>query len=120
MRKIVSAIILVKGKNLLVREKGEVHYKNVGGGVDEGETEEAALRREFKEELSGAEIKSFSYSHEQTRTTKSGTYDVRYYEVSIDGTPAPGRDTEEVRFFDPAFAKSRDYYIRPEDIPQSA
>src|SRR3989338_4908810 len=105
MKRIASAIIEVSGENLLVREPGEDHYKNVGGAVNGGETLEDALIREFSEEISGARIRSMAYSHTEISESRSGQYEVNYFRVEIDGSPSPGKDIAEVRLFEKDFAK---------------
>src|SRR5437899_1133034 len=60
LRKRASAVIFKDGKVLLIKrvKPGVEYYIFPGGGVDEGESIEEALKREVNEELS-LEVKKF-------------------------------------------------------------
>lgn len=47
----VAAIVIQNNKFFLVRKKGKDIWTNLGGHLEEGETEEQALLREIKEEM---------------------------------------------------------------------
>lgn len=63
--RISSRCILIENRNVLLiyRERdGEKYYVFPGGGIEEGETKEACIKRECKEELGIAiEIKKYVY-----------------------------------------------------------
>ena len=63
--RISSRCILIENRNVLLiyRERdGEKYYVFPGGGIEEGETKEACIKRECKEELGiDIEIKKYVY-----------------------------------------------------------
>ena len=63
--RISSRCILIENRNVLLiyRERdGEKYYVFPGGGIEEGETKEACIKRECKEELEiDIEIKKYAY-----------------------------------------------------------
>lgn len=66
--RISSRCILIENRNVLLiyRERdGEKYYVFPGGGIEEGETKEACIKRECKEELGiDIEIKKYVYEVE--------------------------------------------------------
>ncbi len=84
IRKTIQAVIFSKDdkdKILLVKKldqkKPEYHWRLLKGGIEEGETEEQALKREIGEEIGLRDMKildraySYSYVFENTRQTVS-------------------------------------------------
>ena len=84
IRKTVQAVIFSgdgEKKILLVKKldqkKPEYHWRLLKGGIEEGETEEQALKREIGEEIGLKDIKildrvySYSYVFENTKQTVS-------------------------------------------------
>ncbi|MBI4010078.1 MAG: NUDIX hydrolase [Candidatus Aenigmarchaeota archaeon] len=103
IRKTVQAVIFsVNGekKILLVKKldqkKPEYHWRLLKGGVEEGETEEQALKREIQEEIGLKDVKildriySYSYAFEDTKQT------VSTYLVEADPKEPIILDTKEV------------------------
>ncbi len=64
IEQIAHAIIIRDGKYLAVREKKDSYWKLPGGGIEEGETPEQALRRELAEEIGITEISELRKVHE--------------------------------------------------------
>ena len=62
MQKRVRGILIKDGMIALIKRTrdGETFYVFPGGGVEEGETEEQALKREIKEELEEKRVRYLS------------------------------------------------------------
>ena len=103
IRKTVQAVIFSvndEKKILLVKKldqkKPEYHWRLLKGGVEEGETEEQALKREIQEEIGLKDVKildriySYSYAFEDTKQT------VSTYLVEADPKEPIILDTKEV------------------------
>lgn len=95
--RIVSALILDDaGRTLMVRKRGTEALIQPGGKIEPGETPEAALARELREEL-GCNLGRAEYVgtytapavHEPGRHVES-----RLFRVEIDGTPEPGEEID--------------------------
>ena len=104
LRKRVSAVIVKNGKILLIRrvKPGEEYFIIPGGGVDEGETQEEALIREVKEELTLDVVKhKFLFSIEnievpQKITIHKGNRNEHFYLIEEHtGTPEIGGPEKE-------------------------
>ena len=92
----MAAIILNKGKLLVVKEFNENHYHTAGGGVEEGEDLEKALRRELSEEI-GVEVKSVEYFGKFMGKTYDGDeLLLNTFITEISGEPRPGAEIENI------------------------
>ncbi|MCI4464207.1 MAG: NUDIX hydrolase [Thermoproteus sp.] len=113
----VGAVVLREGSVLLVRRgapPGRGKWSVPGGLVELGETPEEAVGRELLEEtgLRGAVRGLFGvYQYVE----RDGHGRVRYHFILLDylidpegGTPRPGTDAEDARFFDLADALKLD------------
>lgn len=104
LRQRVSAVILKDKSILLIKriKPGQEYYIFPGGGVEEGETLEEALRREVAEELSLKVIKGrpiFSLTNlpiPEMITVHKGNRDENYFLVrEYDGIPEIGGPEKE-------------------------
>lgn len=100
----VDAIIIYEGKLVLIKRKNEPHkgmYALPGGFMDIGETIEAAVVREAKEEtsLDVEIIKMVGIYSEPTRDSRGHTVSVCYL-VRGHGTPKAASDAKELELFD--------------------
>src|SRR5687767_1900345 len=93
IKKAVAVVIEDDKGNILLTQRGRISrdefekWENCGGAVDEGETEEEAIKREVMEELGCVlEIKSVLYK--DSFTTDSGaTWEVTIFSGKLDGEP---------------------------------
>jgi 8-oxo-dGTP diphosphatase len=97
-----AGVIIKDKKFLVVREKGEDVWKNVGGKLEDGETPEECLRREIKEEL-GIELKEdpmqyFSLPTTQAVSDPTVSLDIHLYRCVPDGEPSPNGEIEELHW----------------------
>ena len=92
----VAAIIINKGKLLMLKGRGYDELWTPGGKIEPGETEEDCLKREVAEEI-GVKIKDFNFFKEYSgksfyqpsRITKQ-----KIYIVSISGEIKPDKEIE--------------------------
>jgi len=95
-KKRVGAIIIQKGKLLLVRGKG---FKElwIPGGKIEAESEEECLKREIKEEI-GVTIKNIKFFGEfSSPSFYSQTFTInRIYLGEINNNPTPQNEIEDI------------------------
>lgn len=92
-KKAVAVVIEDDKGNILLTQRGRISrdefekWENCGGAVDEGETEEEAIKREVMEELGCVlEIKSVLYK--DSFTTDSGaTWEVTIFSGILDNEP---------------------------------
>ncbi|MBI3334349.1 NUDIX hydrolase [Candidatus Pacearchaeota archaeon] len=75
MQQVIDAIVLEYGKLLLFRKKGL--WILPGGKLEEGESDEACLRREVAEESSGTEIRNLQLYKEFTGISPNRRLPVR-------------------------------------------
>ena len=72
-RDVVRGISIKDNKILVVYPKGDVLYGTPGGGIDEGETHEVALRRELREEVGANDLDIVKYLGTM-KSTRLSTY----------------------------------------------
>ena len=115
----VYGVLLREGRVLIAAEYvGEVFcWKFPGGGVDDTETPEDALAREFREET-GLEIEIRRLLHAPGTLFSPWSrknYTPMYYEVAADGEPAvPAHEPVEISFRDPGEAVASGLMAEPE------
>ena len=89
MRRAVRAVIYRSGKLLMVYSKKNDDYKFPGGGIEEGENEMDALRREVKEEtgydISSVQEKIICACEFRKYGEDEFVMDSNYYVCTIDG-----------------------------------
>lgn len=103
--RIAAAVISDSGgRVLLVRKRDTVFFMQPGGKIDDGETAEAALARELKEEvgcaLVGAEflgIFSAVAANEPSRLVEAALF-----RVKVNGEIRTGAEIEEVAWVNPS------------------
>jgi len=96
----ISALLIRNNKLLIVRGANDDFYKNLGGKVEGGETDEECLRREIMEEAQ-VEMTNFKFYFElkkQPLPNQPGKFlDLRFYIVEVEGEPTinPNDQTQE-------------------------
>ena len=83
---VAAAILRRDGRLLLTRRKPDVHLPNLwefpGGKVENGETLEAALRREMKEEL-GIEVEVLNLFFRTTHHYPGRSIELQFFNCTI-------------------------------------
>ena len=107
------ALVLVRGrKQLVARSRGKSAFFTPGGKREAGESDEAALLRECKEELSvdlrPATIRAYGVFEAQAHGKPPGTM-VRMtcYTADFDGELQPSEEVEELQWIGSGFAPSQ-------------
>jgi 8-oxo-dGTP diphosphatase len=92
-KKAVAVVIEDEGGNILLTQRGTLSrdefgkWENCGGAVDEGETEEEAIKREVMEEL-GCELEITGTMYTDKFETESGAvWHVTIFSGRINGEP---------------------------------
>lgn len=86
-----AAVIISDGKYLILKDEKDSFWKNVGGKIEEGESREACLKREVREEL-GVEVVGepeyyFSTPITETESEPKRTLVIHLYRTQIIGEP---------------------------------
>lgn len=82
-----AAVIMHEGRLLMARNEVEPYFYSIGGGVHHGETAEAAVRREMREEIGvELEIDRLAFIHEN------------FFDGSSTNS-LPGRQCHELTFY---------------------
>ena len=92
--------VMLKGKRILLAREGKRTYFTLpGGGIDEGETAESALRREVKEETN-CTIKNHRFLCAYLSRHRSPiTHGAFIFFVDFKGNPKAGAEMVEAEFF---------------------
>jgi len=102
----VDGVILIEGR-LVTVIRGQPPFRGMhalpGGGVELGETMEAAVLREIEEETSlrGAVERVIGVYSDPTRDPRGHTVSVAYALRVVGGAPRAGTDAAEIRLVDP-------------------
>lgn len=99
MRERVQCLIIRGKKILLVKDKEADHFYPPGGGVEKGESHEAAIKRELQEELDVELVKSTFHSiYQEKNVVRKFLQKENNYIVEIRGQPSPCSEIEEIRW----------------------
>lgn len=107
INKAVAVVIEDNNGNILLTQRGKTSrdefgkWENCGGAIDQGETEEEAIKREVKEEL-GCELNIKGIIYKDHFTTDSGaTWQVTVFKGVLLGNPEPQNTDEnaDVKWF---------------------
>lgn len=103
----IAGIIIKNKKLLMCRKYDEPHFIMPGGRSKEGETEEATLRRELKEELnvelkSMKEFKTWEAPHFRD---KGKIVRMHTFFVEIEGEPEATNEINEIQWIDSKYKK---------------
>lgn len=89
---VVAAVIEQDGRVLVTRRQPGVHLEGLwefpGGKIDPGETHEAALRREMREELD-ADVDVHTLVLETSHAYPEKTVSLFFYRCTLRGVPRP-------------------------------
>jgi 8-oxo-dGTP diphosphatase len=114
----IAPVIIRGGKFLIVRGAGQDFWKNVGGVLEEGESELECLNRETKEELSceleGTAEYYFSTPVTFTVTEPKRTLVIKLYKTVLKGEPRPSCEIEEIHWLSKEDFEGNDYNIAPQ------
>jgi len=111
----IAPVIIKDGKFLIVRGKGQDFWKNVGGVLEDGETEIDCLKRETKEELdvdiSEPVTKYYETPVTFTVTEPKRSLIIKLYRAEILGEPKPASEIEELHWISKKEFESGEYSI---------
>jgi 8-oxo-dGTP diphosphatase len=95
MRHRIAGIVIIDGKLLMLKGKGFAELWTPGGKIEEGESDEECLRREFLEEL-GVKLLSIKFFVEYTRQSPYNEWMThqKVYLSSIKGDITPQAEIE--------------------------
>src|SRR3989344_1165458 len=112
----IAAVCIKDNKFLMVRKKGKDIWTNLGGKIENGETEEEALLREIKEEIDcGAEIIKKLGDFEAKAVFDDAIVRLSFYLVNLKGKIRLADDElEEVKFI------SKDYRKENIKLPEES
>jgi 8-oxo-dGTP diphosphatase len=100
--KYAAVIVDEIGRYLIVKDKQETFWKNVGGKPEVNETPESCLTRELFEEL-GVTVKGipkyyFSCPITQAANNPNLTVEIILYSIEIEGIPKPSSEIGEIHW----------------------
>ncbi len=98
MEKIVNGIVIREGKYLAVREAKDWYWKLPGGEIEDNESPEAALIREFEEELNISGISITRKIAEFPLNFKGRNFYFHSYLVEIAQDPSKTFDEDNLQF----------------------
>ena len=115
----VTAAILVKDARVFIAQR-KAHarlagkWEFPGGKVEQGETPEACLKRELKEELA-IDATVGDYMDESVYEYDFGTVRILFYRAFWDGRPIASRDHQSVQWV--SLEELTQYDFTPADLP---
>ncbi len=97
-----AGVVIQNNKFLIVRQKNEDVWKNVGGKIEGDETPEECLIREITEEL-GTKLKGTPVYYFSLPTTKAVSnpninLDIHLYKCELENEPLPSSEIEELHW----------------------
>lgn len=97
-----AGVIIKDKKFLVVRQKDEDVWKNVGGRIEGNETPEECLTREITEELNVklSAVPEYYFSLPTTKAVSDPTIslNIHLYKCEIEGEPKPSSEIEELHW----------------------
>lgn len=99
-------LLAMRGDRLLLcrKKRGTSLLILPGGCVEDGETDEACMRREIREELGPVRLSALEYIgsyRDKAAGDASKTVQIALYRGVLDGDPAPHSEIAEVLWFGP-------------------
>ena len=101
----IAGVIIRNKKLLMVRKYNELHFIMPGGKIEKGETPEATLKRELKEELNINLISMKFFATQEARhfQDKNKLVRMEMYFVKIEGEPKATSEINEIKWIDSSY-----------------
>jgi len=122
MKVIVAAVIERADRRILIGQRrredtSPLKWEFPGGKIEEGETPEAALARELREELSVTLEKCIELGRARhAYATPPGELEIRFYAASIKETTASPKDFEQIVWVFPKELADYDFHAANSQI----
>jgi 8-oxo-dGTP diphosphatase len=114
---VTAALLIQDSKVLIARRKAHARlggkWEFPGGKVEKGETAEACLRRELREELD-IDATVGQYMGESIYPYDFGTVKILFYRAFWDGKPIVSKDHQEVQWV--SMDRLEEYDFAPADV----